>query len=84
MTLILKLNLDIVGTYCHTIDQLDQKLWTENTHTHTHTQMDRQTDMCKTFTYPLLRVVIIDNKLMQVWLTQTKEFAGLGETTKAW
>ena len=58
MTLILKLDLDMVKMYLHTKNEVSmsrvQKSWLEQT----ETQTDRHTDMTKNITYPHTRVVI--------------------------
>ena len=65
MTLILKLDLDMVKMYHHTKKFLCegvQKLWSEQTDTQTDRRTDRhtdgQTDTTKNMTYPHSRVVI--------------------------
>ena len=56
MTLILKLDLDIVMTYFCIKNEVNRSIgskviiWKQR-------QTDRQTDMCETFTYPLSRAV---------------------------
>ena len=79
MTLILKLDLDVVKIYLHTKHEVSMSsgskviAWTDKhrqTHTQTDTQTDthtdRQTDMTENITYPHTRVVInIERLTMQ-------------------
>ena len=60
MTLTLKLDLDIIMTYICTKNEGNRSIGSKVimwTHRQKHTQ--RQTDMCKTFTFPLSRTVKI-------------------------
>ena len=66
MTLILKLDLDMIEMYLHTKNEVSMSsgskviAWTDrHTDRHTDTQTDRQTDVTENITYPRTRVVII-------------------------
>ena len=61
MTLILKRDLDIVMTYFCTKNEVNRSIGSKvinQKQRHRQTDTDTQTDMCKTFTYPLSREVI--------------------------
>ena len=59
MTLILKLDLDMIKIYLHTKNEVSMSSISRNTdrHTHTNRHTDRQTDMTENITYPHTRVV---------------------------
>ena len=58
MTLVLKLDLDIVQMYQHTKDEVSMLNTSEQTHTDTHT--DKHTDTTKTLPPPHTREVIMN------------------------
>ena len=63
MTLILKVDLDMVVTYLHAKNKANRSkglkvLVLGNAHRQTNRWTDRQTDMCKTFTYQPMLVVM--------------------------
>ena len=68
MTLILKIDLDMVKMYLHTKNEVSMSrgskviAWTDrNTDTQTDRQTDRETDTTENITYPHTRVITMEN-----------------------